>query len=92
MFSGNAQSSILPGSAAMQQQQKTERVECEKSVNSSKEYASQIKKYKQNIFFCIFFRKSSLLLFVRRLRLVSATVTYYLLHPFPEEDVDKRKH
>jgi len=89
MFSGNAQSSILPGSAAMQQQQ--ERVECEKSVNSSKEYASQIKKYKQNIFFVFFFRKSSLLLFVRRLRLVSAMVTYSLLHPFPEGDVDKRK-
>ena len=54
MFSGNSQSSILPGSAAMQQQQKTERVECEKSVNSSKEYASQIKKNKQNNFFVFF--------------------------------------
>ena len=31
------------------------------------------------------------MLFVRRLRLVSAMVTYSLLHPFPEGDVDKRK-
>ena len=37
-----------------QQQQKTERVECEKSVNSSKEYASQIKKSKQNNFLVFF--------------------------------------
>ena len=58
MFSGNSQSSILPGSAAMQQQQKTERVECEKSVNSSKEYASQIMKNIQNNFFVFFFARA----------------------------------
>ena len=88
MFSGNSQSSILPGSAAMQQQQKTERVECEKSVNSSKECASQIKKNKQT-FFCIFFARA--LCCYLSVDLVSAMVTYSLLHLFPERNVYKCK-